>query len=399
MGLALAIVNGRILRSDGTMAKGGLLIGADGRIKRLLPTGLPEALEWDNPIWNAGGMLILPGIIDSYGSDLSPHSPIRPRDHSLKAEIDHFKASDLRARAAGVSTTSYRLDCTQEDGPFGITQATRWIAAFALCQSELKCRSTLHLHYSLLPAAAHQQVLGWLGNKSVSALWLSLTDDARSEEQEQLLTTAFYARQNGIAVGAMNARAPAHWRALHDHGGSLCAFPAHTSVARLARTLGDEVLLCASALLRAFPGEPAPSPLPPPEPARTVPFVGCTPLAPLSAIAHGLGTILVSAGRPEALLPSVFRLAEQGVAYLTDAWGLLSAHPARAFGLSQQGSLAPGQLADVLVIKPACPRTGSAPSLRASFIGGACVYRAARDPKPILRPVHPDHFYPQPEEH
>jgi alpha-D-ribose 1-methylphosphonate 5-triphosphate diphosphatase len=54
-------------------------------------------------------------------------------------------------------------------------------------------------------------------------------------------------------------------------------------------------------------------------------------------------------------LLAAFRLAADGVRPLAEAWQLISSAPARAAGLTDRGTLAAGQRADILLVDDTLP--------------------------------------------
>ena len=71
--------------------------------------------------------------------------------------------------------------------------------------------------------------------------------------------------------------------------------------------------------------------------------------------ARGFCTVLASDYYYPAMLLAPFRLAEEGILALEDAWPLVSANPARAAGLADRGTLAEGARADILLVDPTGP--------------------------------------------
>jgi alpha-D-ribose 1-methylphosphonate 5-triphosphate diphosphatase len=72
-------------------------------------------------------------------------------------------------------------------------------------------------------------------------------------------------------------------------------------------------------------------------------------------IAKGLCSILASDYYYPAQLLAAFRLADDGVLPLAEAWNLISAAPARAAGLADRGVLAEGRRADIILVDDELP--------------------------------------------
>ena len=72
-------------------------------------------------------------------------------------------------------------------------------------------------------------------------------------------------------------------------------------------------------------------------------------------IAKGLCSVLASDYYYPAPLLAAFRLAADGVLPLAEAWQLISSAPAQAAGLTDRGTLAAGQRADILLVDDTLP--------------------------------------------
>jgi alpha-D-ribose 1-methylphosphonate 5-triphosphate diphosphatase len=141
---------------------------------------------------------------------------------------------------------------------------------------------------------------------------------------------------------------------------SLCEFPVDAATARVARALGDAVILGAPNIIRGGSH--------------------CDRQDAAEAVAEGLCTVLASDYHYPSLLGAVFRLAKDNVAFLPDAWNLVSSNPAEAVGLDDRGILEPGRRGDVIVVDDSGPY---GPRVAATFVAGRCVY-ASVDPTEVL---------------
>jgi alpha-D-ribose 1-methylphosphonate 5-triphosphate diphosphatase len=72
-----------------------------------------------------------------------------------------------------------------------------------------------------------------------------------------------------------------------------------------------------------------------------------------------------------AMLRAAMVLAKRGVLDLPRAWGLISANPAAATGLTDRGSIAEGLRADIVVVDPAISR------VVATIVGGRIAHLTA----------------------
>jgi alpha-D-ribose 1-methylphosphonate 5-triphosphate diphosphatase len=94
-------------------------------------------------------------------------------------------------------------------------------------------------------------------------------------------------------------------------------------------------------------------------------------------IARGLCDILASDYFYPAMLGSMARLQADKVAPLPALWRLVSLNPARAMGLTDRGSIAPGQRADLVLLD--WPE-GHAPAPLRTWVAGRGGYSALPDP-------------------
>lgn len=93
-------------------------------------------------------------------------------------------------------------------------------------------------------------------------------------------------------------------------------------------------------------------------------------ISALELLGRGLVDILVADYHAPALLGTLFRVIELGMADLPTAARLLTLNPAAAAGLSDRGALEPGRRADLIVLE----RYGGIPIVDATFVAGALRY-------------------------
>lgn len=134
----------------------------------------------------------------------------------------------------------------------------------------------------------------------------------------------------GVLYGS-DGDATAEQREHHSMiGARLCLNPGTARVAAAARAVGDPVLVGA-------------------DPATAATGDGTGPRA--TALIHaGLCDALVSGQNPDALVPLIFRLVDQGLLPLDRAWRLVSDMPARIARMPDRGTIMPGKRADVTIV-------------------------------------------------
>lgn len=107
-------------------------------------------------------------------------------------------------------------------------------------------------------------------------------------------------------------------------GAKLCALPQRRPAAALAHAVGDPILLAASDVLGQGPQ--------------------------WHMLCGGLGNVLVSERNQSALVPAAFRLVDEGLMGLPEAWAMLSSAPADIMRLTDRGRIDYGLRADLVVI-------------------------------------------------
>ncbi|MFK0153694.1 alpha-D-ribose 1-methylphosphonate 5-triphosphate diphosphatase [Streptomyces sp. NPDC090493] len=123
--------------------------------------------------------------------------------------------------------------------------------------------------------------------------------------------------------------------ALRERGGAVAEFPTTLAAAEAARDLGMPTVMGAPNVLRGNSHNGNAS-------GRDL-------------VGRGLVTALASDYLPSGLLAAALLLAEEGLATLPAAVGLVTAGPAEVADLPDRGSLAPGRRADLVLAAPGRP--------------------------------------------
>ncbi len=113
-------------------------------------------------------------------------------------------------------------------------------------------------------------------------------------------------------------------------GARICEFPTSLSAAKVAKAVGDPVLMGAPNVVRG--GSQAGN------------------ISAISVIKAGKCNALVSDYHYPALARAAFALVDQGVRDLPQAWAMISTMPAQIMRLSDRGEIAPGKRADLVII-------------------------------------------------
>lgn len=139
-------------------------------------------------------------------------------------------------------------------------------------------------------------------------------------------------------------------------GARICEFPTTLSAAKVAKAVGDPVLMGAQNVVRG--GSQAGN------------------IAAISVIKAGKCSALVSDYHYPALARAAFVLVDQGVRDLPQAWAMISSVPAQIMRLSDRGEIAPGKRADLVIIDKISRHVECTISRgRITYLSGAAAHR------------------------
>ena len=362
---SLNITGGQVLR-DGNLVAGDLAV-AQGRI----------AAVSDGRRLDATGLLVLPGIVDLHGDAFERQIQPRP---GVNFPMDVALADTERQLLAnGITTAFHGVTFSWEPGLRGV-ETWRSILQ-GLAARDWACDMRVHLRFEAynLPdleeaiadiQAGRVHLLAF--NDHTPAILRRLPDDAKASKYSErggMELAAFRALASGNAAYtdavkpgeariAAAARAAGLPMASHDDdtvatrdhfrsvGARICEFPMEEAVGRAARAAGDAVVMGAPNVLRGGS------------------HLGWASAAVLAEA--GICSVLCSDYYYPALLRAAFILAARGKMSLPQAWALVSENPARAGGLADRGTLAPGQRGDVLLVAD----RGGVPELVATVAQG-----------------------------
>lgn len=371
------VTGGRVLLKDGWSATAALTI-ADGVIASV------DGDEIGGRVWDATGLLVLPGVIDIHGDAFERQIMPRPGVHfDLGLAL---RDTDRQLIANGVTTAFHAVTWSFEPGLRGTENARALVEALDRLRPHLSADARLHLRWETFNLDAVPQVLEWLDGGKVN--FLAFNDHTppmmkrldspkhmnRYAERSGLeadafaaLLTAVWARRDEVpgAIERLAARAkaagvpmashdddsPATRAAFRALGCAVAEFPLTTETFDAAHHAGDHIVMGAPNVVR-----------------------GGSHLSGVSAsemVGRRICTVLASDYYYPALIQAAFRIANDGVAPLEVAWALISANPAAATGLHDRGALAPGMRADFILVDDKIP---SAPRVVATFVAGEPVF-------------------------
>lgn len=337
------------------MAETSLQIG-DGVIADIGSDAPHGALGLD-----ASDLLVLPGIVDLHGDAFERQLMPRPGvDFPVDvALID----SDRQAIANGITTVFHGTTWSWEPGLRGAENARKLLDAIETLRPKLASDTRFHLRQETFNLDAEDEIVGWLQAGRIDLLAFNDHMDiagiskpakrARMVERTGLSSDAFdqlvdrvLSRTDevpaSIARLAKAASAAGVPTLSHDDatptmrddfrrlGVNIAEFPINEETAKAAAAAGDFIVFGAPNVVRGGS------------------HTGWTKASDM--IAKGLCSILASDYYYPAQLLAAFRLVEDGILSLPQAWALISSAPAKAAGLIDRGEIAGGRRADLLLV-------------------------------------------------
>jgi alpha-D-ribose 1-methylphosphonate 5-triphosphate diphosphatase len=379
--MMLHIHNGRVL-TDGAEAEADSLTIADGVVAAIGGAAPRGGLTLD-----ARDMLVLPGIVDLHGDAFERQLMPRPG-----VSIDPTVAlldTDRQLLANGITTAFHAMTWSWEPGLRSREAGKAFVAALTAARADLGCDTRFHLRHETFNFDGEQTVVDWLATRQIDLLAINDHTPGMAAKIDRGRSLASTAERAGLSLDAFAdllshvvarapeveasvgricgaARAQGVPMASHDDesaatrdayaalGCAICEFPQNIETARHARATGASVVMGAPNVLRG---------------GSHIGLVGAADL-----ILRGLCDILCSDYFYPALLGAPFRLEEDGVCNLAEAWRLVSANPAAAAGLPDRGALRPGARADIVLVDDTI---AGAPRVAATFVAGEPAFFAA----------------------
>lgn len=312
---------------------------------------------------DARDLLVLPGIVDIHGDAFE-------RQMMPRAGVDFpidvaLMDSDRQAISNGITTVFHAATSSWEPGLRSVENAKGLLEAIEAMRPRLAADTRFHLRHETYNLAGESMVAAWLAagridllafNDHMSATVGDLGNPRKrsrmvdrtglSESGFDALVERVVARAHDVpasiarlATAARNAdvrmlshddESPQMRQSFRAQGAQISEFPINEETARAAAAYGDAIVFGAPNVVRGGS------------------HTGWTKAADM--IAKGLCSILASDYYYPSQCLAAFRLAADGILPLEKAWSLISSAPANAAGLTDRGTLATGQRADVLLI-------------------------------------------------
>jgi len=329
---------------------------------------------------DAGNLLVLPGIVDLHGDAFE--RAVMPRPGVTFPYEGALLDVDRQLLANGITTEFHGVTLSWEGGLRGEPYALRMFDTLERMRPALGARHCVHLRFETHHIAGVDIAQEWIRAGKVEFLALNdhlpsmakrLGDDRKllqyADRAECDLDTfrrrilsatesagevagamrqlAACARGAGLQVASHDDPDAQTRRHYHGLGCNVAEFPLTAEAARVARDLGNAVVFGAPNVVRGRSHTHAPN--------------------ATEMVRAGLCDVLTSDYYYPAPLAAALRLAQAGILPLARAWNLVSRNPARAAGLRDRGSLAPGMRADAIVVDD---RQADLPRVCAAIVDG-----------------------------
>jgi alpha-D-ribose 1-methylphosphonate 5-triphosphate diphosphatase len=317
---------------------------------------------------DAGGLKVLPGIVDLHGDAFERQMMPRP---GVDFPIDvALTDSDRQAVGNGITTVYHATTWSWEPGLRSADNARKLLQAIESLRPRLAADTRFHLRHETYNLDAEVEIRQWLSDGRIDLFAFNDHMDSTvgsldkpqkrarmvercgvSSEEFDLMVARVQSRGHEVpesiarlagAAQSANVRmlshddaSPAMRKAFRAQGVGIAEFPVNEETAREAAEAGDFIVFGAPNVVRGGS------------------HTGWTRASDM--IAKGLCSILASDYYYPAQLLAAFRLAVDGVLPLAQAWELISAAPARAAGLADRGILGAGYRADIILVDDEVP--------------------------------------------
>lgn len=379
--------NLRLVLPDRVIERGSLRIEA-GQIAEIVTEPMQPV---NGDAWNLEGMTVVPGIIDLHGDMLE--RDIEPRPGARFPIALALFELDKRLAGTGVTTAyaAVSFSWTEKDLR-SQEKATEIIQIIQQYRPELLVDMHVHARFEinnpstgavlkplleaglidLVSVMDHTPGQGqykniskyvdfmtkWLGFDPAQ-LGVDITDRITGAIETKAQAPADWtiaedvaqlALQHGIKVASHDDDTLAKIERMDKLGVSISEFPVTLEAAQAARERGMHVIMGAP---NAYRGK----------------STSDGNLSARDAIRAGVVDILATDYFPAAPLQTAFLLADEGELSLSEAFNLVTKHPAEAMGLSDRGEIAVGKRADLVIVEP-----GVHHRIRATFRQGRMIY-------------------------
>lgn len=391
------IIGGSIVLPD-EVVTGSLKI-EDGRIAEIRREaaddpdrrGMAEATAEgdDTIIIDAGGLYVMPGLVDIHSDAIEKE--VQPRPNTMFPLDMALMEFERKLPLHGITSMYHSLSLgvgLSLRGDHYLTQLVELIRRYRSKRSMV--RHGIHLRYEVSHLDGLPIVERYIQEKAIDYLSFmnhspgqgqyrepgsferyvmknqgvdreevryiveDLLKRQRQVDWSRLRDLGRLATRNGIAVASHDDDSPERVDESIRYGATVSEFPMNLDTARHAIKRGIRVCVGAPNVVRGGSHD--------------------NNMRAADAIAAGAADILCSDYHPSSLLAAIFKLSDDGIIGLPEAVRMGTLHPAQAIGAEQViGSIEPGKAADLLLVD----RYEGYPWVRRTIVGGREVYAAS----------------------
>lgn len=313
----------------------------------------------------AGGCLVLPGIVDLHGDAFERQ--IMPRPRTLFPLDIAIRETDRQLASNGITTAYHGVTISWEPGLRGVSRSLDVINALDAADDFLLVDNHLHIRWETFAVDEVAAVVGLLRRAKKPLLafndhtaptlegerldrkvaksaeramvspeeyWALLEQQGhRAEEVDTAIEIlSQVARDMGISQLAHDERSPDIRRYYRSLGVEISEFPMNWETAEEAAAAGEHIVFGAPNIVRGGSHNGS--------------------ISAHEAISRGVCTVLASDYYYPAPFHAAFRLADEAVLPFEQAWNLVSASPAKAASLPDRGQIVQGKRADIVIVEP-----------------------------------------------
>ena len=341
----------------------------------------------EGTMFDAQGLLVLPGIVDLHGDAFERQ--IQPRPDTQFAHDIALADTDRQLAANGITTACHGLAYSWEGGLRGREPALALLKQVAQLRANSHVDHRMHLRFETHHLEGVADALEWIAEGRIDffafnehlpqiiagcerpeklaayAARARCTTDSfksrvklaesrpRAEVAKVVAQLAEACAKHRVPMASHDDMSSADRERYQDLGVTISEFPMTQDALFSALSLDNRVIMGAPNVLLGGSHRGA--------------------LATIDAVKSRMCDILVSDYYYPAMLHAPFKLAHEGACTLADAWRMVSEHPAAALGLADRGRIASGRRADLLLVEPG--QAGSA-RLVATIAAGRLAYCA-----------------------
>ena len=347
-------------------------------------------------VFDAGGLLVLPGMVDIHGDAFERQ--LQPRPDTFFSHEIALANTDRQLVANGITTACHGLTYSWEGGLRGRKSAIALLEQVARQRKIAHADHRIHLrfdnhhtdgladalqwiHQGRIDFLAFNEHLPALAEKSLSPEKLAAySERARCDTNTYLrrlkkaqeradqvpyviATLAKACRTRGLPMASHGDQTFSQRERYQELGVTISEFPRTQEALLTAMGLDNQVVLGAPNVLLGGSH--------------------CGGLTTEDAVKNGMCDMLASDYYYPAMLHAPFKLAHLGLCTLAQAWSLVAQNPARALGLDDRGHIRNGGRADMIMVEVSAAGTAR---LVATIAAGKIAYCA--DPARLHMP-HP----------